>query len=641
MTLLAVCLLLGPAHAARSGDPPAESPTISEPGSDPGTENHTEAASEQELFLVRLVRDPGEPFNRGSYRATRLIRRIALDPLARGWGLVLPERVRDSVDSMATNLRFPGRFVNDLLQLRPRAAGIELARFVTNSTVGLAGLFDPAARMGLRAPEPEDLGQTFGRWGVTPGFFVFLPVLGPSSLRDAIGLVGDLALDPATWVPGAGAFFEFNRFSLNVESIADLEAQEADPYGALRDLWAVTRERAVRNYTIPESDFNARPVSSLYAVLLLKGQAPEPETRTIELAGGERLDYALWPGRTQRLVFILPGLGGFRVSGLVRTLASRISEAGYTVVSISNPFHREFIDGAGQGALPGFTPDDVTRVRAVLARIAGALRESSGAEPHAVVGASLGGLYSLFLAAEADREDALGFERFVAINPPVDTLYALQQLDEYYAAALEWPNGSRRAHIEGVLLKAAVLGTQTLGSDLRLPFDSTESRFLIGATYRHVLRDTIFVTQQLRNLQVLRRTWTDVRREPVYREIAAFSYEEYMHDFVLPFQNGPSSDASPATRIERTGVRWLEPRLVDEPRLRVFTNADDFLLHDSDLAWLRSTLGSRLRVFPHGGHLGNLVDPDVLDAIVQSLEPQPLDPGTPRRPREGDSPALP
>jgi phospholipid-binding lipoprotein MlaA len=147
--------------------------------------------------------DPLEGFNRGSYRFNYYFDEYVFLPVVRAYEFLLPDYVEDRVSSAVDNIGEFGNLTNSLLQWKPRKAGITLGRFVINSTVGIAGLWDPATAMGLER-QSEDFGQTLGHYGVGPGAYLVLPILGPSSARDTTGLVADSVafslVGPLAWI---------------------------------------------------------------------------------------------------------------------------------------------------------------------------------------------------------------------------------------------------------------------------------------------------------------------------------------------------------------------------------------------------------------------------------------------------------
>ena len=136
------------------------------------------------------IYDPWEHANRALYRFNDGLDRAVLRPAAMGYKRVLPQPVRSGVHNVLNNLDTPNTLVNDLLQGRVMLGGQSAARFVINSTAGIAGIFDVASPLGIPGHD-ADFGQTLGRWGLPPGPFIFVPVFGPSDLRDGTGRMVD------------------------------------------------------------------------------------------------------------------------------------------------------------------------------------------------------------------------------------------------------------------------------------------------------------------------------------------------------------------------------------------------------------------------------------------------------------------
>ena len=139
--------------------------------------------------------DPWEGVNRAVFRFNDTVDTYTLKPLAKGYQKVTPEFVEDGIGNVFSNLGDVIVLTNDLLQGKVRDAGIDTSRILFNTTFGVLGFFDVATRMGLHKND-EDFGQTLGAWGVDSGPYVVLPLLGPSTVRDAIGRVPDAFLEP-------------------------------------------------------------------------------------------------------------------------------------------------------------------------------------------------------------------------------------------------------------------------------------------------------------------------------------------------------------------------------------------------------------------------------------------------------------
>lgn len=140
-------------------------------------------------------RDPLEGFNRAVWGFNQGVDKVVLKPVTTVYRAVAPKPVRRGISHVFSNLSEPWSFINNVLQGKPKRALRNLGRFVVNTTVGVAGLGDPASKMGIK-PAPEDLGQTFAAWGMNAGPYLVLPVLGPSTLRDGIGTGAAQFADP-------------------------------------------------------------------------------------------------------------------------------------------------------------------------------------------------------------------------------------------------------------------------------------------------------------------------------------------------------------------------------------------------------------------------------------------------------------
>jgi phospholipid-binding lipoprotein MlaA len=205
----------------------------------------------------RETNDPAEPLNRALYDVHDGIDRYVLEPVARGYRAVVPQPVRTGVRNVLGNLRTPVILANDMLQGEPRRAGDTLGRFVVNSTLGVGGLFDVANDwFGVRG-HTEDFGQTFARWGVGEGPYIFIPILGPSNPRDLTGFGVGVAADPFFWFgqgiavdallyARTGATVVDTREGL-IEPIDDLRRASIDPYATLRSVYRQRRQYEIEN----------------------------------------------------------------------------------------------------------------------------------------------------------------------------------------------------------------------------------------------------------------------------------------------------------------------------------------------------------------------------------------------------------
>jgi phospholipid-binding lipoprotein MlaA len=199
-------------------------------------------------------RDPRDRFeraNRAVYRFNDSLDRHIAKPLAKGYVKVVPHPVRAGVSNFFHNLTYPTVIVNDLLQAKFKSFASDSTRLVVNTTIGIGGLFDPASQMGL-ATGDEDFGQTLGKWGVPQGPYMVLPILGPSTVRDTVGYVGDQFTDPKNYVSNFYVALGLTGMSLldrRVELLAtdDVLSRAYDPYVFIRNAYLQRREYQVKD----------------------------------------------------------------------------------------------------------------------------------------------------------------------------------------------------------------------------------------------------------------------------------------------------------------------------------------------------------------------------------------------------------
>ncbi len=221
------------------------------------------------------VPDPWEGFNRNLYAVHESVDNAVLEPVARGYRAVTPSPVRKGVLNLLRNLRGPVIFANDILQGEIGRAGTTAARFGVNTTIGVAGLFDPASSMGLERHD-EDFGQTLAVWGVDSGPYIFVPLVGPTTVRDGAGRIVDIVFDPLTWFEGED--IDTIRATRTVtagvaareqvlEAVDDIRRDAIDPYVTIRTSYGLLRESAIQNgpadvQDLPEfEDINEQPAT--------------------------------------------------------------------------------------------------------------------------------------------------------------------------------------------------------------------------------------------------------------------------------------------------------------------------------------------------------------------------------------------
>lgn len=213
------------------------------------------ASDPEALAEFKETNDPLEPTNRVFYTINNGIDTVLLRPLAIAYRAVLPETVRSHTHNLLTNLGMPVQLFNDILETKPRRAGDTLMRFLLNTTAGVGGIFDVATDLGW--PDHDaDGGITFALWGIPNGPYLFLPIFGPSSPREASGMGLDYAMNPFSWIgngttvtalgyskTGLDALDQRSRV---IDDLDKITSQALDPYATIRSLYRQRRDSQVQ-----------------------------------------------------------------------------------------------------------------------------------------------------------------------------------------------------------------------------------------------------------------------------------------------------------------------------------------------------------------------------------------------------------
>jgi phospholipid-binding lipoprotein MlaA len=219
------------------------------------------AGEEPDEYATALVSDPLESVNRAIFKFNDGFYTHLLRPFARGYERVVPSPVRRGLGNFFDNIKFPVRFASCVLQAKAGRAARETGKFVLNSTVGVGGLVRVSDNVpALRAVPAEDIGLTLGVWGFGSGPYLVLPFLGPSSIRDTVGLAGNAVLNPVNWSATKGEIKGYNltwRWGTQALDFANsspdmlrtydsFKRAALDPYVSVRNGYLQYRDAAVK-----------------------------------------------------------------------------------------------------------------------------------------------------------------------------------------------------------------------------------------------------------------------------------------------------------------------------------------------------------------------------------------------------------
>lgn len=356
--------------------------------------------------------------------------------------------------------------------------------------------------------------------------------------------------------------------------------------------------------------------------------------RKVELVPDRpKLVYAFWKAPKpagessppEKLLILLPGIGGSCTAGTLVALAEQFQKAGFAVLGLDSTFSWRFVQADGRG-LPGFLPDDAERVRAALRSVLADLkrREWITAPEITLCGYSMGGLQTLKLAEMERRGAPLGVRRFIAVNPPVSTAYALRQIDALVRTSANWSKSellSRLIDTGGPLMMKLSARYPHFDPDdpgqsaglYQVPLERDSARYLAGLSLKLSMREMLLAVHKETPLAGFPEyRWG--RRNALYLAFDRMEMADYAEKLLRPRY----PDRTMAELLAASDLRSLEPVLSVAPEVRVIHSFDDFLLSEADREWLDATFGPRIVWLSHGGHLGGLYYRGAGETIVDA-----------------------
>lgn len=581
------------------------------------------------------VPDPMEPMNRVTSGFNHALMVGVVQPISLVYRTVLPRFLRTGIGNAFDNAYYPVRLLANLLQGKGGGAWRETQRFGINTTYGVLGLWDRATELGIE-PSKEDFGQTFGAWGWRDSTYFVMPVLGPSTLRDSIAGIVDVAVDPTTYVFPASLIRDSHRANQSFPTYQRFVETNFEPYELARILMVLNRELRIDDYDYEMRADDSGETQTLDSVFLTHVDDDFPgqrRTHHVELPHtGKKLAYSVWmQAEPAPITYLLPGTGGHRLGNSSLALAEIVHGEGRSAVTISSTLNHEFIEAGSTARYPGFVPVDAHDVHLALDAIDQDLRRRYPGRitERRLGGLSLGAAHTLFIAAaEANpSNELLAFDAYIALNAPVSLAYSCDQLDSFYNVPLRFEEGAERnRRIQTLLRKVLDLSE---GKDLTpgqpLPFAQWEAEFLIGLSFRKTIADIVVQTQSRQDPRRITNQPSMFRKALTYREAYGYSFMEYLYAFVLPSfaedREDITYDEAGARRLlDLSDLRSIADVLRANDRTFFISNRNDFLLRPEEIRWVEEIFGDRAFFFDRGGHLGNLWREDIQEAIVQRVE---------------------
>jgi len=621
-------------------------------------------------------RDPIEGFNRSMFTIDKYALRYVVQPIVIFWGSLIPRHGIECFNRFTENVAFPRRTVSSLIQAKFKYAGIDTSCFLINITLGIAGFYDPARDWFDLEVQDEDFGQAFAWWGIGPGVVLHIPFIGPTNLRDGIGEIFDYAFDPKTYIWGGQGFTMLNQSTTGYREMDVFLSANNDPYELLKRFYAMQRYFKINDYDRREvmAEYQKKlledekepplqepdPLLKEIVIRGFKSQGPYIDTmrigmvqvqndhesmwvdvslwntdffnqgsvRTVKVVEGKsRMPYKIWYQKQKDapIAIVLPGAGSHYTSNDNSAISEILFNRGFTVVAMSNVLNWEFMETAASVAVPGYTPADASDVRNAIAAVFKDLEENKGLSfpEKLLIGWSNGGMLTLFIGDMEKKNPILKISRYVAINPPVNLEYTMEESDRLGLAWKKW--GQERVFERGSVALMKYLGIKrksykpyeepgivqenNVPGELKpLPFTETEAKSLVYFNFKVSLEDVLLcIVRNNGNMNYFKNKCTWGNRTDFYHEIDQMTFAEFTKKYILKYHSEIENRQMTIEELNRKSSLYaIEDFLRNDKNVCVIHSSNDFLESSSERRWLKDTMGDRCIFYNVGGHLGNL-----------------------------------
>lgn len=327
------------------------------------------------------------------------------------------------------------------------------------------------------------------------------------------------------------------------------------------------------------------------------------------------------------LVFALPGLGGHCAGETQTAFAEMIFNAGFSVVMITSPFNWDFLLNASTAITPGYTPYDAKDAYNVIKFILMDLKDEYGTNAitkKILTGYSLGALETIFIAALDNEEKQVGFERYVAISPPVNLLYAMKQLDDLYSIWTNWSDATILTNTIKITTYYKKISERGINRNSLLKLAERDAKYTIGIVYRRVLAETLKTLLSVRDYAFVKHAYGFTKRE-LDKELERFSYFNYIKTF-FKFEHPElwTNNFTLRTLNANAGLPAVQTTLLSSTNIYIFHAANDFLLTDYDRKWLAKVMKNNITFFDRGGHLGYFYTDEFQTNFIRALNGLPI-----------------
>ena len=648
-----------------------------------------------------LGEDKCENFNRKVFKFNAGLNKYIIKPVDILWASIMPKYGMDRIRGIYKNIEFPKRVVSSLIQKDYKGSGREALRFLTNSTLGLGGMFDPAKSIFHLEPVDENMEQALTRCKCNQGRYLVMPFINGATPRGLCGKALDTALNPTSYIGTPILALIKLGFTINettyMQPLADIvQSNYADPYDIAKKLYGIEnhikaynldRESVIKEHeeklnsnidlvnnestsdeiTLRAEDKTFDPNKISYTELLKDGitkesyilkhskpkadlilenynaQSPSIDAmrtalfnlpgindsiwtdlsiwnrsfahriktasvKTYEDCENYKYRYIMQKDKNSPLAILFPSIGEGVKSHHSVVFAKLFYDIGYSVIIEGSSFNWEFVKSMPVGYAPGLPEKDAKELAIITHKIINQLQEKYNCEfkNKTVLGTSFGGLTTLFLASNEYKENTLGINKFISINPPIELLYAMKVVDKQNE---EWQKDPNNLKERVALTSAKILNLWNKKDEKNfkidtLPFNDYEAKLITGFIMHQKLSDLIFAIEKIPNH----------KKTNFYDLVNNMNYGDYMKKYIL----GSSILAYDDVNYD-TSLYSISNYLENNDNYRIYHTIDDYLVNSQQLNILKKYTGNKSIFLNNGSHLGYMYREEFINSLKNDI----------------------
>lgn len=661
-----------------------------------------------ELYLGK---DRLEKFNRKVFSFNTRLNNIIIRPIHILWASIMPQYGMDRIYGITKNIEYPIRLVSTLIQRDFKSAGTETVRFLTNSTIGLGGMFNPAEKLFKISAVDENMEQALAKCNVKQGLYMVIPVMASTTPRNMCGKLLDSIFNPSSYVgtpliAAIKAIIFVNKTYYMQPLVKMIESNFADCYDITKKLYGLenyikcsnidrlhlvkkwcedcknNKNKLVKNFDPSNltnvsnknnKKFKKIETENINEANILKGNATEtdiilkdrkgeddgielkpdviladynPQTPVIDSMRTALFevndnyksiwaDFSVWnrafykrlktasisvypdcpkykyryllQKKNSPVAVIFPSIGDGIMSTHAAKFAKIFYEKGYSVVILSSHFNWEFAKSMPKEYYPGNPSVDVEYVKTTTDKIISNLEEKNNIKfsSKTVMGTSFGALMTMYLAEKENSQTINNENKYIAICPPVELVYAMTQVDKI---SENWKNSPDTIKDDIAITAEKIIEISNLDelkkmNINKLPFSENEAMLITGFILHQKLSDLIYT----KNNKSLNNT-------DLYKIINQTNYRNYAEDKLITNECKTIEDLGKNSNLNK-----LSTYLINANNYKIYHSVDDYLTNKKQLKQLKLYTGTKSVYFSNGAHLGFIYRDEFLNDLKKEI----------------------